>query len=177
GGDPQSFFYRHLLNLAIAAVLVAVTSRLDARMLRFFGPFVYLGSLLGLAAVFAVGSTGNGAHAWIRLGGGFELQPSEFMKLGLLVGMAVMFAQRAARRDCDAPPPASDVLIALGLILVPLALIMLQPDLGSAMVLTAAAFGVLIAAGVRARWTIGLILLGALGAVLAGKAGVLAHYP
>ncbi len=176
GGDPQSFLYRHLLNLAIAAVLVAVVSRLDARMLRFFGPVVYLASLLGLAAVFVVGSTVNGAHAWIRLGGGFELQPSEFTKLGLLVGMSVLFAQRAARRDSDGPPPAADVLVALGLTVVPLALIMLQPDLGSAMVLTAAAFGVLIAAGVRARWTVGLIALGVLGAVLAVKAGVLAHY-
>ena len=79
-------------------------SRLDSRLLRLFGPIVYVGSLLGLLAVFAVGSTVNGAHAWIRLGGGFEVQPSEFMKLGLIVGMAVLFTQRAAERDEDGPP-------------------------------------------------------------------------
>jgi len=59
---------------------------------------------------------------------------------------------------------------------VPLALIMLQPDLGSAMVLGAVTFGVLIAAGARGRWTLGLLLLAVLGAVLVVKGGYLASY-
>ena len=100
-------------------------SRLDARLLRLFGPIVYLASLLGLLLVLVAGTTINGAHAWIRLGGGFELQPSEFMKLGLIVGMAVLFTQRAARReeqspDADPTPSTGDVLLAIGLIAVPL---------------------------------------------------------
>ena len=176
GGNPEGFLYRHLFNLLIAAVLMVVVSRFDARLLRLFGPIVYVVSLLGLVAVFAVGTTVNGAHAWIRLGGDFELQPSEFMKLGLIVGMAVLFAQRAADRDDDAPPSTVDVLMAMTLIAVPLLLVMLQPDLGSAMVLAAAAFGVLIAAGVRARWTIGLLVLTVVVAVLAVKGGLLADY-
>jgi rod shape determining protein RodA len=175
GDDPQGYLYRHLVNIAIAAALLVAAARLDARLLRLFGPIVYAGSLLGLLAVFAVGSTVNGAHAWIRLGGGFELQPSEFMKLGMIVGMAVLFAQRGDDRD-DRPPTTADVVLALALVAVPLALVMLQPDLGSAMVLATAAFGVLVAAGVRARWTVGLLVLGVLGAVLAVKAGVLADY-
>jgi rod shape determining protein RodA len=176
GGNPEGFLYRHLFNLAIAAVLMVVVSRFDARLLRLFGPIVYVVSLLGLGAVFVVGSTVNGAHAWIRLGGGFQLQPSEFMKLGLVVGMAVLFAQRSAERDDDAPPSTLDVLMAMTLIAIPLVLVMLQPDLGSAMVLAAAAFGVLIAAGVRPRWTIGLLILTVVVAVLAVKGGLLADY-
>jgi rod shape determining protein RodA len=176
GLDPQAYLYRHLMNLVIATVLMIGASRLDSRLLRLFGPIVYVGSLLGLLAVFAVGSTVNGAHAWIRLGGGFEVQPSEFMKLGLIVGMAVLFSQRADERDEDGPPTTSDVLIALTLIAVPLGLIMLQPDLGSAMVLATASFGVLVAAGVKARWTVGLLIAGVLLAVVAVKAGVLAEY-
>ncbi|MCU1658061.1 MAG: rod shape-determining protein RodA [Pseudonocardiales bacterium] len=173
GGNPQGFLYRHLFNVLVAGALLVATSRLDARLLRLFGPVAYVASLIGLLAVFVVGSTVNGAHAWIRLGGGFELQPSEFMKLGMIVGMAVLFARR--ERD-DAPPTTLDVLMAIGLVAVPLALVMLQPDLGSAMVLGAAAFGVLVAAGVRARWTIGLLALAVLGAVLAVKGGLLADY-
>jgi rod shape determining protein RodA len=185
GGDPQSFLYRHLANVLIAAVLMLAASRLDARLLRLFGPIVYLVSLLGLLAVFAVGTTVNGAHAWIRLGAGFEVQPSEFMKLGLIVGMAVLFSQRSERAGNraqdnrapkDQPPSSGEMLLALGLIAVPLGLIMLQPDLGSAMVLAAAAFGVLVGAGARARWTIGLLLVGVLGAALAVKGGLLAEY-
>ena len=176
GANPQGFLYRHLFNLFLAAVLMMAASRLDARLLRLFGPVVYVGSLVGLGAVFVVGSTVNGAHAWIRLGGGFELQPSEFMKLGLIVGMAVLFTQRGADRDDDAPPTTLDVLMAIGLVAVPLGMVMLQPDLGSAMVLASAAFGVFIAAGVRARWTIGLLALAVVVAVLAVKGGLLADY-
>lgn len=176
----RSFLYRHLFNLVLAGGLMVGASRLDARLLRLFGPVVYVMSLLGLLAVLAVGSTVNGAHAWIRLGGGFELQPSEFMKLGLIVGMAVMFTQRAEHRDDGddrgATPTTADTLIAIGMMAVPLGLIMLQPDLGSAMVLATAALGVLVAAGVPARWTIGLILLAVVVAVVAVKAGLLAEY-
>jgi rod shape determining protein RodA len=175
GTNPQGPLYRHLANVGVAAVLMVLASRLDARLLRLFGPLVYLASLLGLVAVFVVGTTVNGAHAWIRLGGGFQLQPSEFMKLGLVVGMAVLFAQRGTDRE-DEPPTAGDVLLGFGLIAVPLVLVMLQPDLGSAMVLAAAAFGVLIAAGVRARWTISLLVVAVVVAVFAVKAGLLADY-
>ncbi|MDT4936968.1 MAG: rod shape determining protein RodA [Pseudonocardiales bacterium] len=176
GANPQGFLYRHLFNIAIAGVLLILAARLDARVLRLFGPLVYLASLSGLLAVFAIGTTVNGAHAWIRLGGGFELQPSEFMKLGMIVGMAVLFAQRGAERDERVPPRTSDVLLGITLVALPLALVMLQPDLGSAMVLAAAAFGVLVAAGVQARWTIGLLVLAAVVAVLAVQTGLLADY-
>jgi rod shape determining protein RodA len=176
GANAQAFAYRHLFNLLVAAGLMLAASRIDARVLRLFGPVVYVGSLLGLVAVFVIGSTVNGAHAWIELGGGFSLQPSEFMKLGLIVGMAVWFAQRAAAREDDGPPATRDVLAALLLIAVPLALIMLQPDLGSALVLAAAAFGVLITADVQARWTVGLVVVAVLVAVLAVRGHLLAEY-
>jgi rod shape determining protein RodA len=174
--NPQAFLFRHLFNLAVAAVLMFLASRLDARLLRLFGPLVYVVSLLGLLLVLAVGSTVNGAQAWIRVGGGFELQPSEFTKLGLIIGMAVLFTQRAANRDDERPPTTGDVLLAIVMIAVPLVLVMLQPDLGSAMVLAAAAFGVLVAAGVRARWTIGLLVLAVALAIVAVRSGLLADY-
>jgi rod shape determining protein RodA len=178
GQNPQTYLYRHLANLAIAAVLLVLTARLDARQLRLFGPLVYLASLIGLAAVFVVGTTVNGAHAWIQLGSGFQLQPAEFMKLGLVVGLAVLFAERCAGREFGRPARAhaSDVFIALALTAVPLALILLQPDLGSALVLAAAACGVLVAAGTPTRWTVGLVALGVLGVVLAVRHGMLADY-
>ena len=176
GGNPQSFLYRHLVNMVIAAALLYAASRVDARLLRLVGPIVYLASLGGLLLVMVAGTTVNGAHAWIRLGSTVEIQPAEFMKLGLVVGMAVYFAQRAEQRDDDGPPTTRDVVLALGLVAVPFALIMLQPDLGSAMVLSCAAFGVLITADVPARWTIGLIVVGVLVAVVAVKAGLLADY-
>ena len=180
GANPQQFLIRHLLNLAIAIVLCLVVSRLDFRLLRVFGPAIYVASIAGLLLVFAIGSTINGAHAWIRLGGGFEIQPSEFMKLGLIVGMAVLFAGREARRTEAGihlgPPPGMDVAIAVGLIAIPLALVIKQPDLGSAMVLAAASFGVLVAADVRARYILGLAAVAIGGVVLTVQAGLLHDY-
>jgi rod shape determining protein RodA len=175
GGNPQTYLAKHLLNTALGAVLLVLTSRVDARLFRLIGPLLYLASLVGLLAVFVVGSTINGAHAWIVLGGGFEIQPAEFAKLGVIAALAVLFAQRSAARP-GRPPAAADLAMAGGVLLPPLALIMLQPDLGSALVLAAAALGVLIAAGVRVGWILALLLLAGLGAVLAVKAGVLADY-
>ena len=171
----QSFLWRHLLNLVIAVALMLAAARLDARLLRLFGPLVYLASFFGLLVVLAVGTRVNGAKAWLRLGGGFELQPSEFMKLGLVVGLAVLFTRRDDQ-DGETAPKTTDVVLVLALTAVPLGLIMLQPDLGSAMVLACAVFGVLIVAGVRARWTIGLLVVGVALAIVAIHAGVLQQY-
>jgi rod shape determining protein RodA len=176
GGNPQSYLYRHLFNVGIGIVLFSLAARMDMRLLRLIGPVLYVLSLLGLLSVFVIGSTINGAHAWIVIGGGFEVQPAEFMKLGLIAGMAVMFTHRAIARGNEDRPSNLDVLIALALAGVPLALIMLQPDVGSAIVLCAAAFGVLVAAGVRARWLIAMLLGGALLVVFAVKSGVVASY-
>jgi rod shape determining protein RodA len=176
GGNPQTYLAKHLLNTALGAVLLFGTARVDSRILRLIGPILYLASLLGLLAVFVVGSTINGAHAWIVIGGGFEIQPAEFAKLGLIAALAVLFGQRAARRPAGAAPAGRDLLAAGLVVLAPLGLIMLQPDLGSALVLLAATLGMLIAAGVRGRWIAALLLLGVLGSVLAIRAGVLADY-
>jgi rod shape determining protein RodA len=175
GQNPQTYLARHLLNTALAAVLVFLAARVDARLLRLLAPALYVFSVVGLLAVFVIGSTINGAHAWIVVGGGFEIQPAEFAKLGLILALAVLFGQRSVREQRQ-HPPSRDVLIALGLSAVPLALIMLQPDLGSAMVVSVAAIGVLLSAGVKGRWLIGLLLAAVLVAVIAVKAGVLAEY-
>ena len=81
GDDPNAFFKRHLLNLAIGLVLCAVVTVVDYRALRAYAPFVYIASCLGLVAVLLVGTTINGAHSWIVIGGGFQIQPSEFAKV------------------------------------------------------------------------------------------------
>jgi rod shape determining protein RodA len=175
GRDPSGYLYRHLINVAIAACLAFAASRVDVRRLRLSGAVCYVVSVIGLLAVFVVGVTINGAHAWIRLGPGVEVEPSEFMKLGLILGMAVLFTQRARDRE-QLPPTSRDVLLALGLAAVPLALVLLQPDLGSAMVLAAVTFGVFVAAGVRARWTLGLLIVAVVGAVIVVKGGFLASY-
>lgn len=174
GEDPQAFLKRHLLNLGIGLVLGAATMLFDYRTLRAYAPFVYVLSILGLIAVLSpLGSSINGAQAWIILPGGFSVQPSEFMKVALVVGLAMLLAER---RDAQTEPQFRDVLTALLIAAVPLALVMLQPDLGTAVVMGMIVIGILAVAGMRLTWLAGLIVLGVLAAVVAVQVGVLDQY-
>ena len=74
-GDPLFFFKRHLLNGVIGIVLGMAVSRVQYPQLRAWTPVLYVVSLLGLVAVLLVGTTIAGAKAWIRLPGGFTIQP------------------------------------------------------------------------------------------------------
>jgi len=104
GSNPQGYLYRHLANVGIGVALVVIAARLDARRLRPARAGALRRKPARIAAVFAVGATINGAHAWILLPGGMQLQPSEFMKLGLVAGLAVMLSQRMG---ADRAGPAS----------------------------------------------------------------------
>ncbi len=173
GLDPQSFLKRHLLNLAIGLVLGVIMAAFDYRMLRAYAPIVYVASCIGLIAVLLVGSTINGAHSWIIVGGGFQLQPAEFAKVGLIVSMSMLLGEK---RDGESVPRGSDVVLALALAAVPMGLVMLQPDFGTDMVLAFVVLGVLAVSGASARWIAGLVLAGALSAVLAVQVGALQQY-
>ncbi len=173
GDDPNTFLKRHLLNLAIGLVLCAVFTVVDYRALRAYAPLLYIASCLGLVAVLLVGTTINGAHSWIVLGGGFQIQPSEFAKVALVAGMAVLLAER---RTHERATRSRDVPLVLALAAVPLGLVMLQPDLGTAMVFVFTVFGVLLLAGAPARWLGGLVLAGVLVVFGAVQLGVLKEY-
>ena len=173
GQDPESYLKRHLLNLAIGLLLGAAVAFVDYRMLRAYAPVIYVGSCVGLVLVLLIGTTINGAHSWIVIGGGFQLQPSEFAKVALVVGMAVLLAERRTQEHVN---DAADVPLVLALAAVPLGLVMLQPDAGTAMVIVFTILGVLGVAGVPGRWILGLVLAGALAGGAAVQFGVLEDY-
>jgi rod shape determining protein RodA len=173
GGDPQEFLKRHLVNLAIGVALGALVAAVDYRMLRAYAPIIYVASVVGLIAVLLVGATINGSHSWIVLGGGYQVQPSEFAKVALVVGIAMLLAERRSHEDVRR---AADVPLVLALTAVPLGLVLLQPDLGTAMVFVFVVLGVFAVAGVPGRWIVGLVLLGAIAAGAAVQLGVLQDY-
>ena len=173
GADPDSYLHRHLLNLAIGLLLGTLVAVVDYRLLRAYAPLIYLLSAAGLVAVLLIGATINGAHSWIVLGGGFQVQPSEFAKVALVAGMAVLLAERRSQEHTST---SADVLLVLAVAGVPLGLVMLQPDLGTAMVFVFTVLGVLALGGAPARWLLGLVLLGVLAIVGAVRLGVLQDY-
>jgi len=160
GLDPQAFLKKHVINAVIGLALGTVTALFDYRALRAYAPVVYGASCLGLLIVLSpIGATINGAHSWIVLPAGFQIQPSEFAKLAIVVGMAMLLGEK---RDGEDAPRDVDVLQVLALCALPMALIMLQPDFGTTMVFIFVILGVLSVAGAPARWVGGLLLAGVL---------------
>ncbi|MER5489965.1 rod shape-determining protein RodA [Streptomyces sp. LE64] len=175
-GDPYYFLLRHLLNTGIGVVLMIGTIWLGHRTLRTVVPFLYgLSVLLVLLVLTPLGATINGARAWIVIGGGFSLQPAEFVKITIILGMAMLLAARVDAGD-RLHPDHRTVVQALGLAAVPIAVVLLMPDLGSVMVMVMIVLGVLLASGASNRWIFGLLGAGALGAVAVWQLNVLDEY-
>ena len=166
GGDPSAYLSKQVVNIAIGLVLMVTVMATDHRWVRILAPLVYLASVGGLVLVLTMGTTVNGSRSWLMVGG-MSIQPSEFAKLAVVVGMALVVAERSEGR-WRSRVGSVDVLAMLAVAAVPATLIMLQPDLGTMLVLSATVFGVLAASGARRRW---LVLLAA-GGVAAGVAAV-----
>ena len=174
GGDPTAFLRKTLVNVAIGLVLMVMVLATDHRWVRILAPIVYVGSLVGLALVLVMGSTINGSKSWVRLGG-MSIQPAEFAKLAVIIGMALFVAERfegRSRRQVGTGEVVGMLLIA-GL---PAGMILLQPDMGTTLVLGATVFGVLAVAGAPAKWLAGLFAGAVVGAVAAVQLGVLKAY-
>jgi len=173
GGDPRAYLKRHLINLVIGLVMGWVVAVVDYRALRRYAPIVYIGSCVGLVAVLGIGTTINGAHSWIVLPAGFQIQPSEFAKVALIVSMAMLLAERRERERRRA---WADLPLVLLLAAIPMGLIMLQPDIGTVMVFVFTILGVLSVAGVSWKWIVGLIALGIIVAYAAVALHILKNY-
>jgi rod shape determining protein RodA len=175
-GDQYYFLIRHLMNTGIGLGLMIGTVWLGHRALRNAVPILYGLSVFGILLVLTpLGSTVNGAHSWIVLGGGFSLQPSEFVKITIILGMAMLLSARVDAGD-KLYPDHRTVLQALGLASVPMMVVMLMPDLGSVMVMVIIVLGVLLASGASNRWVFGLLGAGALGAIAVWQLHILDAY-
>jgi len=175
GLDPQYYIKRHVLNIIIGLLLAYGTTLIDYRLLRAYTPFVWGAGILGLVAVLipGIGSTINGARSWISFPGGFSLQPAELAKISVIIGMAMLLAEA---RDKDSAPTHMDVIKSLVVALVPMLLIILEPDLGEALIISAAVIAIIGVSGAPSRWVIGLLLVGMLTGFVAVKAGVIHQY-
>jgi rod shape determining protein RodA len=175
-GDPQFFLYRHLINMLIGMALCAAIIAIGHRRMRTAVPFIYVLAILGVLAVLSpLGSTVNGAHSWIVLGGGFSVQPSEFCKIAITLGMATLLSARVDAGEREFPDSRA-IWHSLALAAVPMGIILLMPDLGSTMVMVVLVLGILTVAGAPKRWLAGLAVVGAAGAMVVIKLHLLKQY-
>ena len=138
-------FYTQLYALALALVAFAGCLSIDYRTLSNYSLLIYAGMVGLLIYALVFGLEAGGARRWILLGP-FNLQPSEFAKIGLALVLATFFAEN--RRGAAT---TADLLMGGAFGAVPAALIARQPDLGTAVTLVVVSLGVMYVAGLRMR--------------------------
>jgi rod shape determining protein RodA len=144
GGASEPYASRHVLRFAAGLVLMIGIALVDIRFIARLAWPTYLVSLVLLVLVARYGHLGKGAQRWIEVGG-LQVQPSELMKIALVLALASWF-HRASWERIGNPlfliPPAIAVLV-------PVALIVQEPNLGTAVITAALGAAMFFAAGVR----------------------------
>jgi rod shape determining protein RodA len=173
GADPRAYLYKDALWLGIGLVLMAVVAMLDVRQIRTYTPVVYGLTLLSLLAVLVLGQSVNGAKAWINLPGGFQIEPSEFAKLGLVLICALVLSHLG---DGGKRPRLREIGLTV-LLALPLAgLVIKEPALGVALVLLAILIGMIAVSGLRLYWLGGLAVIAAGGGIAAYQLHLVKSY-
>jgi rod shape determining protein RodA len=172
GLDPRTYLKKQLLWVVIGLMLMVAVSFIDRRQLRSWAPLAYGATLLGLLAVLTpLGSEINGAHAWISLPGGFQIEPSEFAKVALVLIVATVFSQARGAR-----PGLRSVLLALAAAAPLIALVVVEPALGVAMVLVVVTALMIVLSGTRLRIVAALTVIVGAAVALAGGMHLLKSY-
>lgn len=162
------FLIRHVIVLIPTFVIMIAVSMLDARHIRRLCSLMFIGGIFMLIWVLFAGMEIKGAQRWIHLPG-FSLQPSEFMKPAFAV-MAAWMMSLQRKDDNDEPGGQKGFpghLITAGLYLVTVSLLLLQPDLGMTVVVTAIWGAQIFIAGFPFRYMIGFFLVAIIGLFLA----------
>ncbi|HUU53327.1 MAG TPA: rod shape-determining protein RodA [Armatimonadota bacterium] len=154
---PSSFAQKQAIWMLLGLVVFALTLVFDYERIAQWHLPLYLASLLLLVAVLIVGQAPTGAVSWIALGS-FRLQPSEFAKIAVILSLAALLSRRI-----DAIGELRVVLPSLLVPALPVVLVLMQPDFGTALVIVAIWFGAVYLAGAKVRhlWAVlaaGLLL-------------------
>jgi len=162
--ERQGFF------MVLGAVLMYLISRIDYRRFEIAATPLYVGSLFALAGVFVIGKTALGAQRWYSFGSSIQIQPSEFTVLFLILAIATFCARRTEGLKMY------DVMRLLVMAVVPLALIVKQPDLGTSVIIVLIVSAMMVIAGVPPRFMTLLAVLGSAGLVSAVLLNLLQKY-
>ena len=144
-GQNVKMVEHHLGNIAIAVTAFLVLAKFSSpQYLRLFSPAAYIVGILLLAVVAVTGHIGKGAQRWLDIGF-LRFQPSEIMKLAVPMMCAWYMHERPL------PPTFWDLIVMGVLIMIPTAMIVVQPDLGTALLIAASGLIVMLLAGMDFR--------------------------
>jgi len=169
GYDPAFYLKRQSMWVGIGLVVMWIVSRVDHRRFEILATPAYIASIGGLIGVIFFGSSALGAQRWFNVGF-FQVQPSELMVLALILTASAYSARRPqglVQRDIIR------ILFMAGL---PMAIIAIQPDLGTAIIVLVTVGVMIVIAGVPPRFMALLGILGVVGAITAVAVGFLQKY-
>ncbi len=155
--DLRDYARRHLMYAAVGTVVLVLVAAFDYRLLPAFQWPAYIGALALLLLVDVVGVARGGAQRWLDLGV-IEVQPAELVKGLLLISLGHYLAQHQKQLHSFWP-----VAVYLGLLIPPLLLIYLQPDLGTAISVLFLGLGMLFVGGLAWRYVFGMAIAGLVG--------------
>ena len=151
-GQDEALLLRQVVRLCAGFSALLLLAQLPPSLLRAWSPWLYLAGVVLLGLVLELGYIGKGAQRWLDLGV-VRFQPSEIMKLAVPMAMAWYLHSRVL-------PPRLMHLIALGAIaILPAAMVAVQPDLGTALLIASAGVITIFIAGIQFRWILALLVL------------------
>jgi len=156
-GQSLVVIYRTLGRLALGTAAMLLLAQVNPNFLRRTSPWLYAVGVFLLFVVYGVGHIGKGAQRWLDLGI-IRFQPSEIMKLAVPMTVAWFLHERPL------PPSYPTLLLLTGMILLPVGLVAVQPDLGTACLIAIAGALVIVMAGLSVRIMGALSLIGVAGA-------------
>ncbi len=169
GFNGRYYLERQMVWVLIGIAVMFVVSRIDYRRFEIATTALYVGALLALIGVYIIGSASNGATRWYSFGP-LQLQPSEFALVAVVLAMATYCGRRP---DGLSMFDVRRMLLMAG---IPMMLIVLQPDLGTGIILAMVVGVMLIMAGVPPRFMVLLVIVGAIAVTAAAYVGVFHAY-
>ncbi len=170
GAPTTLYLNRQLVALLIGVLVMVAVTMFDYRRLQgLAAPFYALVVVLLIMVLTPMGTQVGGSQRWLVLGF-LQLQPSEVAKLAVLIAVAALF------EEAKGNPGAGEVVVALVLAAVPMALVFVQPDLGTSIVFIWLVAVLFLVGGVRARYLALLVIVGLVGLVLALQSDLIQDY-
>lgn len=145
-GQNMGMVYRQMVYFGIGFFIMFMLAQVDPRWFQMAAPWMYAAGIVALLLVLLVGVGAKGAQRWLSVFGVFRFQPSEIMKLVTPMMVAWYLSSKLL------PPRLKVIAVVLALVFLPALLIFKQPDLGTALLISAAGLLVLLFAGLSSRW-------------------------
>jgi rod shape determining protein RodA len=170
--DPMVYVKKQIAALVLGFVLLLIIATFDYRFFKVYAGFIYAGTVATLVLVRlpGIGSSANGAQRWFQFAG-FQLTPSEFAKIALILMLAAMLSELRTSE-----PTVSDVLRVCIVAAIPMMLVFIQPDIGTTIVLVAITVGILVVAGTRPKHLLALAITSVVLVGLAFQLHVIRDY-